>query len=339
MDPCAVAVVMPGPPGRSPRPTRDRTTDIEDRNMSESLPEVYLARHGETAWTITRQHTGRTDIPLTARGEDNAWGLHDRLRGLTFDRVFVSPLRRARQTCQLAGLRRAGREPSGPDGVGLRRVRGPDDGRDPRGAAGLVALPRRLPGRRVGRGGRRPGRPGHRPAPLDAGPHPALRPRPLLPRAGRALAGAAAGRRAASCSAPRRCRILGYEHAPEDPAIRLWNDDRHAVPAGRDDSGRRRSSVAIERSSISRRTPSHENASHHRRGTQGEDGRPAGPHFRSNAPRTVRMRAGRVLRDARCLLRPAPGLRPRRPPGAGRPARSASRPWPGRSATCCRSAG
>jgi broad specificity phosphatase PhoE len=46
----------------------------------------------------------RTDLPLTARGEDHAWGLHGRLRGLAFDRVFVSPLRRARQTSMLAGF-------------------------------------------------------------------------------------------------------------------------------------------------------------------------------------------------------------------------------------------
>ena len=43
--------------------------------MSESLPQVYLARHGETAWTISKQHTGRTDIPLTARGQANARSL------------------------------------------------------------------------------------------------------------------------------------------------------------------------------------------------------------------------------------------------------------------------
>ncbi|MGA7499446.1 MAG: histidine phosphatase family protein, partial [Isosphaeraceae bacterium] len=66
--------------------------------MSESLPEVFLARHGETEWTVTRQHTGRTDLRLTRRGEDNARGLSERLRGLTFDRVFVSPLQRARRT-------------------------------------------------------------------------------------------------------------------------------------------------------------------------------------------------------------------------------------------------
>src|SRR5262245_18310868 len=72
--------------------------------MSESLPRVYLARHGETAWTISHQHTGRTDIPLTARGEANARSLGERLRGETFELVFVSPLGRARRTCELAGF-------------------------------------------------------------------------------------------------------------------------------------------------------------------------------------------------------------------------------------------
>jgi probable phosphoglycerate mutase len=72
--------------------------------MSETLPEVYLARHGETEWTITRRHTGRSDIPLTERGERNARSLGERLAGMTFDRVFVSPMQRARRTCELAGF-------------------------------------------------------------------------------------------------------------------------------------------------------------------------------------------------------------------------------------------
>jgi broad specificity phosphatase PhoE len=72
--------------------------------MSESLPEVYLARHGETAWTISHQHTGRTDIPLTDRGEGNARSLGLRLHGMSFDRVLVSPMQRARRTCELAGF-------------------------------------------------------------------------------------------------------------------------------------------------------------------------------------------------------------------------------------------
>ena len=72
--------------------------------MAEPLPQIFLARHGETAWTVTRQHTGRTDLPLTERGEANARRLVERLRGVTFDRVFASPLRRARRTCELAGF-------------------------------------------------------------------------------------------------------------------------------------------------------------------------------------------------------------------------------------------
>jgi broad specificity phosphatase PhoE len=72
--------------------------------VSTPLPQVYLARHGETAWTLTGQHTGRTDLPLTERGERNARALANRLRGLTFAAVLTSPLERARRTCELAGF-------------------------------------------------------------------------------------------------------------------------------------------------------------------------------------------------------------------------------------------
>jgi probable phosphoglycerate mutase len=72
--------------------------------MSETLPVIYLARHGETAWTLSGQHTGLTDIPLTARGERNARRLQIRLRGLQFAKVFTSPLQRALRTCDLAGF-------------------------------------------------------------------------------------------------------------------------------------------------------------------------------------------------------------------------------------------
>jgi broad specificity phosphatase PhoE len=68
------------------------------------LPIVYLARHGETAWTLSGQHTGLTDLPLTEHGERTARRLSDRLQGLTFAKVFTSPLQRARQTCELAGF-------------------------------------------------------------------------------------------------------------------------------------------------------------------------------------------------------------------------------------------
>jgi broad specificity phosphatase PhoE len=66
--------------------------------------DVYLVRHGETAWTITGQHTGRTDLALTCRGEEEARALGPRLKGLRFDHVLSSPLRRALRTCELAGF-------------------------------------------------------------------------------------------------------------------------------------------------------------------------------------------------------------------------------------------
>ena len=72
--------------------------------MSDSLPVVYLARHGETAWTISRQHTGATDLPLTAQGEAEAVRLRQRLEGLKFAAVLASPLQRAVRTCELAGF-------------------------------------------------------------------------------------------------------------------------------------------------------------------------------------------------------------------------------------------
>ena len=71
--------------------------------MSEPEHRVILLRHGETAWSRARRHTGRTDIPLTDVGIEEARGARDRLAGAAIDRVLVSPLVRARQTCDLAG--------------------------------------------------------------------------------------------------------------------------------------------------------------------------------------------------------------------------------------------
>lgn len=68
------------------------------------LQVIYLARHGETAWSRSGQHTGLTDLPLTLRGECNARRLGERLRRLEFARVFYSPLKRAKRTCELAGF-------------------------------------------------------------------------------------------------------------------------------------------------------------------------------------------------------------------------------------------
>jgi broad specificity phosphatase PhoE len=72
--------------------------------MSANLQIVYLARHGETAWSLTGQHTGLTDLPLTERGERTARQLGERLRGIEFAKVFTSPLKRASRTCELAGF-------------------------------------------------------------------------------------------------------------------------------------------------------------------------------------------------------------------------------------------
>ena len=72
--------------------------------MSNELPVIYLARHGETAWSLTGQHTGLTDLPLTERGEQNARALRERLIGLKLGKVFTSPLQRAARTCEMAGF-------------------------------------------------------------------------------------------------------------------------------------------------------------------------------------------------------------------------------------------
>ena len=65
---------------------------------------LYLVRHGETAWSLSGQHTGRTDLPLTADGERESRELEERLRGIHFSQVLSSPRLRARQTCESAGL-------------------------------------------------------------------------------------------------------------------------------------------------------------------------------------------------------------------------------------------
>jgi probable phosphoglycerate mutase len=75
-----------------------------DNLAAMQLGELWLARHGETEWSRARRHTGRTDIPLTARGEEQAAALGSRLRGVEFALVLASPLERARRTAELAGF-------------------------------------------------------------------------------------------------------------------------------------------------------------------------------------------------------------------------------------------
>ena len=69
-----------------------------------ALPRIHFIRHGETAWSLSGQHTSRTDLPLTEQGEQDARKLAGRLRTVRFSCVLTSPLQRARRTCELAGL-------------------------------------------------------------------------------------------------------------------------------------------------------------------------------------------------------------------------------------------
>lgn len=73
-------------------------------DMGVDPPRIYFLRHGQTAWSLSGQHTGRTDLALTAHGEEEARGLADRLGDVNFTHVFTSPLLRARRTSELAGL-------------------------------------------------------------------------------------------------------------------------------------------------------------------------------------------------------------------------------------------
>ncbi|TIS58017.1 histidine phosphatase family protein [Mesorhizobium sp.] len=72
--------------------------------MGSLFPEIYLVRHGETEWSASGKHTGRTDIPLTAAGEAAARAMAHRLNGLSFSAVWSSPSQRALNTCLLAGF-------------------------------------------------------------------------------------------------------------------------------------------------------------------------------------------------------------------------------------------
>lgn len=191
------------------------------------LPEIYLARHGETEWTITGQHTGRTDLCLTERGERNARRLGERLGGKTFPRVFCSPLVRARRTCELAGYGGLAiidpdlvewdyGEYEGKKTVDIREARpgwllfrdGCPGGEN---LADVAARADRVIGRlREGAGDAILFSSGHFLRVLAA------RWLGLPPEAGRFFLLSTA-----------TLSILGYEHGLGEPVLRLWNDGRH----------------------------------------------------------------------------------------------------------------
>jgi probable phosphoglycerate mutase len=198
--------------------------------MSEALPEVYLARHGNTAWTMTGQHTGLTDLPLTANGESNARRLGERLQGMTFAKVFTSPLQRAVRTCELAGFGAVAE--TDPDLVewdygqyeGLRSAEilrqrpdwqlfrdGAPGGESPaqisERAERVVKRVRAVPGNVL----------------LFSSGH-FIR---VLTAAWLALGLASAGRY--FLLSPASLSALSYEHNLSQPVIRLWNDDHHVA--------------------------------------------------------------------------------------------------------------
>ena len=191
------------------------------------LHSIYLARHGETAWSLTGQHTGLTDLPVTERGQQNARALGEQLRHLEFGRVFTSPLQRARRTCDRAGygakaeVDRDLLEWNYGEYEGLR-------------TSEIQAL---RPGWQLFRdgcpGGESPEQVGARAASVLKRVR-ALEADVLLFSSGhflRVLAaqwlrmGAAAGRQFLLSTAS--LSTLGYEHNLSWPVISLWNDTRH----------------------------------------------------------------------------------------------------------------
>lgn len=195
--------------------------------MSDKLPTVYLARHGETEWSVSGQHTGVTDLPLTDRGERNARRLGERLRGMTFAHVLTSPLQRARRTCELAGFGAVATVD--PDLVEWNY--GAYEGRK------TEDILKERPGWQLFRdgcpGGESVAAVGARADRVIARLRP-LRGDVLLFSSGHFLRVLAARWLGLAPSEGRllllstaTLSILGYEHDRSEPVLRLWNDGRH----------------------------------------------------------------------------------------------------------------
>jgi probable phosphoglycerate mutase len=195
--------------------------------VAEALPVIYLARHGETAWSLSGQHTGRTDLPLTERGERNARALGARLSGLALAKTLTSPLQRAVKTCELAGF--DGAAEVDPDL--MEWDYGQYEGR--RTAEILVERPDWQLFRDGCPGGESPVEIGAR-ADRVVSRTRAVNGNVLLfssahflrVLAARWLGLEPAGGRYFLFSTAGLC-ILGYEHNLAEPAIRLWNDTHH----------------------------------------------------------------------------------------------------------------
>lgn len=191
--------------------------------MDESFCKLYLIRHGETEWSAAHRHTGLTDIALTDHGEHQARHLGQRLKGLSFARIFTSPLRRVRVTCELAGC--AVRAEPDPDLVEWDY--GDYEGRT------TADIRRERPGWDLFRDGCPNGE-----MPRDMAVRADRFIKKVQDEQGDVLAFASGhiirviaarwlrlGPDAAKyfLSSTASIGILGYEHAPSEPVIRLWN--------------------------------------------------------------------------------------------------------------------
>jgi probable phosphoglycerate mutase len=198
--------------------------------MTDKIPVVYIARHGNTAWTHSGQHTGLTDLPLTPDGERNAVRLGERLKGMSFAKVFTSPLQRASRTCELAGF--------GSEAETDRDLVEWDYGK----YEGLTSAQIRQnnPNWDLFRDGAPGGE-----SPTDIGERANRVVRRIRSVSGDVLlfssghfirvltgcwlgVGPAAGR--FFLLSPASLSALSYEHNLSQPAVRLWDDDRHVGP-------------------------------------------------------------------------------------------------------------
>jgi probable phosphoglycerate mutase len=195
--------------------------------MTTALPTLHIARHGETEWTKSGQHTGLTDLPLTEHGERDAMRLGGRLKGLAFAHVFTSPLQRASRTCELAGF--GGVAKADPDLTEWHY--GAYEGRR------TVEIRAERPGWHLFRdgcpGGETPGQIGARADRVIARVR-ALDANVLVFSSAdflRVLAarwiGLPPGAGMLFVLGTASLGVLGYDHDRTEPAIRLWNDTRH----------------------------------------------------------------------------------------------------------------
>ena len=195
--------------------------------MKKALPRITLVRHGETEWSVTGQHTGRADIPLTARGEENATRLRKRLEAVQPARILCSPLQRALKTCELAGFGSGVKTDADLTEWGYGDYEGRTTADIRRERPGWSLFRDGCPnGETLEQVGERADRLVARVRALDGDAILFGHGHMLRILAGRWLA-LPAQDAAFFQLAPASVSVLSYEHTVEEPVIALWNDDRH----------------------------------------------------------------------------------------------------------------